>query len=130
VEDGKKTPVKVTKHHVSAALLGMHESIADAHRQYEQRVNYFKAKVKNLVSDENARIQKENANKAAEFLKLEKELNQNYQIAMDGYNGEVMRLTMEFNAQRELNVKAAAALRINVDPRFQKVIDLFMTSEK
>ncbi|MFN9959268.1 MAG: hypothetical protein ACK55I_39760, partial [bacterium] len=47
VEEGKKTPVKVTKHHVSAALLGIHEDIAEAHRKYEQRVNYYKAKVKN-----------------------------------------------------------------------------------
>ena len=129
VEAGKKSPVKVTKHHVSAGLLGIHEDIAAEHRQYEQRVNYFKAKVKNLVSDENARIQKENADKAAEFLKLEKELNEKYQLAMDAYNGEILRLTMIFNSQRELAIKEAAALRINVDPRFQAVIDLFITRE-
>ena len=129
VEDGKKTPVKVTKHHISGALLGIHEEIAEEHRKYEQRVNYFKAKVKNLVSDENARVQKVNANKAAEFLKIEKEINEKYQLAMDAYNGEVLRLTMEFNSQRELDIKSAAALRINVDPRFQAVIDLFITPE-
>jgi hypothetical protein len=129
VEDGKKTPVKVVKHHVSASLMMIHEEIAEAHRKYEQRVNYYKAKVKNLVSDENARIQKENANKAAEFLKLEKELNQNYQLAMDAYNGEVLKQTMDFNSGRELLIKATAALRINVDPRFQHVIDLFITAE-
>ena len=129
VEDGKKTPVKVTKHHHPSSLMELHEEVAELHRKHEQRVNYYKAKVKNLVSDENARIQKENANKAAEFLKLEKELNQNYQLEMDAYNGEVLRLTMEFNSQRELDIKAAAALRINVDPRFQDVIDLFIQIE-
>jgi hypothetical protein len=129
VEEGKKTPVKVTKHHVSSALLGIHEDIAEAHRKYEQRVNYYKAKVKNLVSDENARIQKENADKAAEFLRLEKELIEEYRIAMDAYNGEILRLTMEFNSNRELDIKSAAALRINVDPRFQHVIDMFITPE-
>jgi hypothetical protein len=36
---------------------------------------------------------------------------------------------MEFNSQRELNIKDAAALRINVDPRFQHVIDMFITAE-
>lgn len=129
VEDGKKTPVKVTKHHHPSSLIELHEEVAELHRKHEQSVNFFKAKVKNLVSDENARIQKENANKAAEFLKLEKELNQNYQLEMDAYNGEVLRLTMEFNSQRELDIKAAAALRINVDPRFQDVIDLFIQIE-
>jgi hypothetical protein len=129
VEDGKRTPVKVVKHHVSAALMMIHEEVAEAHRKYEQRVNYFKAKVKNLVSDENARIQKVNADNAAEFLKLEKSINEKYQLAMDAYNGEILRLTMEFNSQRELDIKAAAALRINVDPRFQNVIDMFITPE-
>ena len=96
---------------------------------YEQRVNYFKAKVKNLVSDENARIQKENADKSAEFLALEKTLNEEYKTALDAYNGEKIRLTQEFNADREMAIKGAAALRINVDPRFQHVIDLFITAE-
>jgi hypothetical protein len=129
VETGKRTPVQVTKHHQPQALMQCHEDIAEEHRKYEQRVNYYKAKVKNLVSDENARIQKLNADQAAEFLKLEKELNEKYQFAMDAYNGEVLRLTMEFNSQRELDIKAAAALRINVDPRFQHVIDMFITPE-
>lgn len=128
VEDGKKTPVKVTKHHVSAALMSLHEDVAEAHRKHEQRVNYFKAKVKNLVSDENARIQKENADKAAKFLAIEKSLNEDYRSALDAYNGEILRLTMEFNSERELNIKDAAALRISVDPRFQHIVDMFMES--
>jgi hypothetical protein len=130
IENGKKTPVKVTKHHVSSVLMAMHEGVADDHRKYEQRVNYFKAKVKNLVSDENARIQKLNADKASIFLKLEKELMEDYKTAYEAYQGEILKLTMEFNSQRELDIKSAAALRINVDPRFQHVIDLFITAEK
>lgn len=130
VKEGEKTPVKVTKHHVSSVLMAMHEGVADEHRVYEQRVNYYKAKVKNLVSDENARVQRVNADKAAEFLKLEKEAHEKYQIAMDAYNGEVLKQTMGFNSARELLIKEAAALRINVDSRFQHVIDMFITAEK
>ena len=129
VETGKKVPVRVVKHHDSGSLMQLHEDVAEEHRKHEQRVNYYKAKVKNLVSDENARIQRENADKSAEFLTIEKELNQSYKLAMDAYNGEVLRLTMEFNSQRELDIKEAAGLRIKVDPRFQNVIDLFITAE-
>jgi hypothetical protein len=130
IQDGVKSPVKVIKHHVSASLMMLHEEIAELHRTYEQRVNYYKAKVKNLVSDENARIQKENADKAAAFLKLEKEVAQEYRDALDAYNGEILRLTMEFNSQRELSIKDTAALRINVDPRFQHIVDMFLTADK
>jgi len=35
---------------------------------------------------------------------------------------------MEFNSQRELNIKDAAALRISVDPRFQHIVDMFIES--
>jgi hypothetical protein len=130
VKDGEKSPIKVTKHHVSGGLMILHEEIAELHRTYEQRVNYYKAKVKNLTSDENARIQKENADNAAKFLKLEKELNEKYKMALDAYNGEVLRLTMEFNSQRELKIKETAALRINVDSRFQHIVDMFITADK
>jgi hypothetical protein len=130
VKDGEKSPIKVTKHHVSGGLMILHEEIAELHRTYEQRVNYYKAKVKNLTSDENARIQKENADKAAAFLKLEKEAAQEYRDAMDAYNGEILKLTMEFNSQRELKIKETAALRINVDSRFQHIVDMFITADK
>ena len=129
VEDGKKTPVKVTKHHHPSSLMELHEEVAELHRKHEQSVNFFKAKVKNLVSDENARIQKENADKAAVFLMLEKEAMSKYQIAVDAYQGELLRLTMEFNSNRELLIKDAAALRINVDPRFQDVVNMFIAGE-
>jgi hypothetical protein len=129
VKDGEKTPVRITKHHHSQSLMQLHEDIAEEHRVYEQRVNYFKAKVKNLVSDQNAHIQKLNADNAAEFLKIEKQFNEEFRIAQDAYNGEILRLTMAFNSNRELLIKSAAALRISVDPRFQNVIDLFITPE-
>jgi hypothetical protein len=109
--------------------MGIHETIAKEHKIYEQRVNYYKAKVKNLVSDENARIQKYNADRAAEQIKLEQEVEAKYEAARNAYTGEVVRLKMEFNAKREQDIKATAALRINVDPRFQPVIDMFNTPE-
>ena len=129
IEENKKSPIRIHKHHTSEYLHSQYEKIASVHRSSEQRVNYFKAKVKNLVSDENARIQKENADKTAEVQKIEKELSEKYRAELEAYTSEVARLTMEFNAQRELNIKDAAALRINVEPRFQDVIDTFLNIE-
>ncbi len=37
------------------------EELAAKHREFEQRVNYFKAMVKNLVTTRNAQIAKHNA---------------------------------------------------------------------
>lgn len=129
VKEGEKTPVRINKHHTSQELLATHEQIAAAHRVYEQRVNYFKAKVKNLVSDENARIQKVNSDLWAQY---DAEVSKQSEIrnqAFNAYRTQVQKENADFNAAREEQVKATAALRISVDPRFQPVIDMFITAE-
>ena len=129
VKEGEKTPVRINKHHTSQELLATHEQIASAHRVYEQRVNYFKAKVKNLVSDENARIQKVNSDLWAQY---DAEVTKQSEIrsqAFDAYRTQVHKENADFNAAREEQVKATAALRISVDPRFQPVINMFLTAE-
>lgn len=129
VKEGEKTPVKIQKHHTAQELLTIHEQIANEHRTYEQRVNYYKAKVKNLVSDENARIQKENADNAEAHRQQEQKVTEEYFAAMDSYRSQLTAEMSSFNATREQAVKDAAALRISVDSRFQGVIDMFIIPE-
>jgi hypothetical protein len=129
VKEGEKTPVRINKHHTSQELLSTHEQIASAHRTYEQRVNYFKAKVKNLVSDENARIQKVCSDLWAQYDAETSKQSEIRSQAFEAYRNQVHKENADFNAAREEQVKAAAALRISVDPRFQPVINMFLTAE-
>jgi hypothetical protein len=112
VKSGEKTPVKVQTHHTSEELLKLHEDLATIHRDYEKRVNYYKANLKNAVTLRNAEINRlngeiseRNNTKSREFYDAERVTNYN------------------FEAEKEKETKAAAALRINVDSRFQPVID-------
>jgi len=127
IEDGKKTPVKVSKHHTPEELNTLHEKLAESHRAYEQRVNYYKAKVNNLVTLENAARQTRNAAKSAQFRKLLLEVDTEYKLAMAEWNAAVLQESKEFEANRELKIKDTAALRIKVDSRFQPVVDLFLS---
>jgi hypothetical protein len=129
VKEGEKTPVKINKHHTSQELLSTHEQIAGAHRTYEQRVNYFKAKVKNLVSDENARIQKVCSDLWAQYDAETSKQSEIRSQVFEAYRNQVKQENADFNAAREEQVKAAAALRISVNPRFQPIIDMFITAE-
>ena len=129
VEYNKKNPVQVVKHHTSASLLQLHEELAQQHRAYEQRVNYFKAKVKNLVTDENARIQKLNAERLGERARLQGEFDQEWTVAYTEWSNARDIAESQFKSERELRIKDAAALRISVDSRFQDVIDMFITAE-
>lgn len=126
IEVGRRTPVKITPHHTSEELLKYHEELATLHREHEQKVNYYKAKVKNLVTEENARIAKENAIKQAELNKKNEETRLAYTNEYLKYSEAVNVESDEFEAKRQAEIQEAAALRITVDPRFQETIDIFL----
>ena len=130
VKTGEKTPVKVTKHHTSEQLLTLHEQLAGMHRELEQRVNYFKAKVKNLVTEENARRAASNALRQEEYNKQQSIIDDEWRLAMVAWRDAKQVAVQQFEEQRERDIKDAAALRINVDPRFQEVVDMFLVKSE
>ncbi len=126
IEDGKRTPVKVVKHHTSSELADLHERIAKLHGEKEQRVNYFKAKVKNLTSAENVIIHKNNALLKQAFDTLCIEDNARYESDLKKYHNEVSIARSKFDADKEQRLNDASKLRIVVDPIFQDTIDALM----
>ena len=126
VESGKKTPLKVSVHHTSEELGDLHEQLAGVHRAHEQRVNYFKAKVKNLVTSENARIAKENAVREASVNEANQKVISNYSKAKEEWQANYRQASHLFEEERQNEIKKTAALRIGIDPRFQEVIDMFL----
>ncbi len=127
IKDGVKTPVNIKVHHNSALLLLLHEEFAGLHREYEQRVNYFKAKVKNLTTKENARIANVNADASAEVDKQNQGLRSEYLNALKEYGEKVQQARNEFEKERQAKIKEIASMRINVDQRFQPTVDEFLT---
>jgi hypothetical protein len=126
IESGKKSPVYIKTHHTAKGLHDYHEKLASLHRKYEQRVNYFKAKVKNIVTLENARIAKHNADR-------QNNIKTDFDTAIEKYNVEKEKALQEiktirdnFEMERQKNIQEIANMRINVDPRFQDVVDLFL----
>jgi len=126
VESGKKTPLKVSVHHTAEELGDLHEQLAGVHRNHEQRVNYFKAKVKNLVTTENARIAKENAVKEASVSEANQKVLNDYNKAKEEWQASYRKASHLFEEERQNEIKKTAALRIAIDPRFQTVIDMFL----
>ena len=126
VETGKKSPVVVAVHHDANDLLVLHEELAELHRTYEQRVNYFKAKVKNLVTAENARIAKLNADAVTEYNKAKAERDSAYEKEYNTWAAQRAQVTNDYEIKRQELITAISKYRIAIDPRFQEVIDLFM----
>lgn len=127
VKDGEKSVVEVRTHHTSEGLLKIHEELAALHRAKEQRVNYFKAKVKNIVTSRNAEIAKHNADAQHEAENTNNQLQISYDTAFKAYSEKVKTALAEFEQLRQAKIKEIAAMRISVDQRFQKTIDAFLT---
>jgi len=49
----EKSIITISQHHQVDFYDELHNKLANVHRNYEKKVNYIKAKVKNLVSEEN-----------------------------------------------------------------------------
>ena len=130
LEVGKKTPMDTQIHHTPEQLLNLHEQLAKEHREYEQRVNYFKAKVKNSVTTENARIANERANIQNEVNQLNDANELEYKQAFAKWQADYKKAQHDIEAQRQERIKEAASMRINIDPRFQPVIDMFLVDVK
>ena len=126
LEREKKTPMNVTIHHTIDELGELHKNISAIHRQFEQKVNYYKAKVKNLVTLENARIVNDNAFLQGFENEANDKRNSQYSIAIQEWQGKRKKAEMEFNANIQNEIGKVAALRIMVDPRFKVVIDRFL----
>jgi hypothetical protein len=130
IEVGKKTPMKVSIHHTPEQLLEIHEELASLHRNYEQKVNYFKSKVKNSVTTENARIANERAKIQAELNEINGKQDADYNVALEKWRAEYRKASNEFEAKRQERIKEAANMKIDVDSRFQPVIDMFLKDLK
>jgi len=126
IETGKKTPIKVNVHHKPEELLKTHEELAALHRSYEQRVNYFKSKVKNAVTKENARISKINADAQAEANEKNSLAMNEYTKKREAWLANYKKASLDFETERQNRIGEAVNLKIQIDPRFQPVVDEFL----
>ena len=126
IEKDKKTPVKIKAHHKSEDLLKTHEELAALHRGYEQRVNYFKSKVKNSVTKENARISKINADAQAEANEKNSLIITEFAKKKEAWLADHKKASLDFETERQNRIGEAVNLKIQVDARFQSVVDEFL----
>lgn len=128
VETGKRTPVEVNVHHSIDELGDTHESLSAIHRKHEQRVNYFKAMVKNSVTNENARRIRVNADEQTRIDNINQELRTQHNTATSEWSARRAQAQYEFNEARQREIERIAALRIQVPARFQPVVDEFLNT--
>ena len=130
IENGKKTPVVVQTHHTSEELLELHEELSRIHRNCEQKVNYFKSKVKNLVTQENARISKENSQHQEAVNGRNRIINDKYSKLYQLWSSDFTKASFDFEAERQKRISEAVNLRIVVSSLFKDTVDELMEGIK
>jgi hypothetical protein len=130
VTTGVKSLVTINKLHSEKELNDLHEELAKEHVKFESRVNYFKAKVKNLTTEENARIAKLNADNNTNAAKINLDLRNEYYKQLSDRNSKMKEISNEFEIKRQDKIKEYAALKIKVDGRFQDIINTFSVNIK
>lgn len=123
VETGKQTPVRIIPTHTLAYLTDLHNELSQLHKQYENKTNYFKAKVKNLVTVENGRIAKLNNDEINRVNSINKSNSTLYQEEMKAYQAKIDELNADFETTREERTKTIVNLRIAIPARFQETIN-------
>jgi hypothetical protein len=123
LEQGKKTPIKVTLHHTSEQLMDIHNQLAALHRKYEQRVNYFKAKITRFFFDENIKISEENNNTIDLIKKENDQAMEKYAEEKRLFDIQDLQARQLFEKNRSEDLSKYSQLRIAIDPRFQPIIN-------
>lgn len=130
IEKDKKVPVTINIHHTSEDLFDLHEKLAKLHRIHEQKVNFYKSKVKNIATEENTRIAKHNNDLVNKKELHDQEVDNVYYKSLEEYNKKVSSIKSQFEINRQEKIKEIALMRIFVDNRFKEVVDMFMESVK
>ena len=111
-------------------MLAIHEELAALHRGYEQKVNYFKSKVKSTVTASNAAVQKARGDIQARVNQENLEAANAYKLAYEQWTADQRKAQHEFEEKRQGRIQEAVNLKINVAERFQDVVDEFLNQLK
>lgn len=130
VETGKKTPVVINTHHTSEQLSALYEEFSAMHREAEQKVNFYKAKIKNLVTSENARIAALNAVETTRVSTINAERREAALNAQKKWREEYAAAEFSFEEARKLRIQEASALKIKTAPQFQETVDEILKTLK
>jgi hypothetical protein len=119
----EKIPITSTPNHTEKYLIDLHENLANVHREYEQKVNYYKSKVKNLVSNKNIEISKINSDILTKAEVANKKLRQEYNELVNDFNTNLSIESLDFNKNKEIELKRISSLKIKIPTNLQPTVD-------
>lgn len=128
----KAYPVTVTPMYKGDELKAIKEVYLekhDEHREAEKKVNWYKAKIKNELTERNAKSQREYADAMGIYSVKQAEYNSDMRAALDKIRNANEKLRANCESRRELLIKDASALKIFI-PETLRETKQFVTEYK
>lgn len=129
IKVGEKEPVIIKTHHTIDELTDIHIDLANKHRTFEQKVNYYKSKVKNLVNDRNAEIHKDNKIIISNVNEINNNMRDEYQTKLKKYHAEYAELNQVFEKEKCEKLKEISQLRIVIDERYKSIVGKYLDKQ-
>ena len=129
IKDGEKSPVKITRNTTTDELINIYEELSALHRKHEMRVNYFKAKIKNLITEENARIAKENSLEIQRVSAINETLKLEHHNSYIKWQEECAKINQDLQQVIQEKISKIVKLRIAIPERFKNIVDEIMPKE-
>ena len=126
IETGKKTPVKINVHHTSDGLLKVHEDLAEFIVDMNKELITSKLRLKTWLQKKMLALLNLMPDAQNDAEKINKDKQSAYQLEFGKATEEIKTKKTEFEKERQARIKEIASMRIDVDPRFQKVVDTFL----
>lgn len=120
----KAYPVTITpmyKDEVLTELKDVYLKKHDEHREMEKKVNWFKAKLKNELTEKNAEAQKVYGQAIAEFNKKQMDYNNRRNSFLQDVNNKNAELQSKCEERRQLTIKDAAGIKIFIPEALREV---------
>lgn len=122
----EKTPVDILVHYKPEFYDNLYKEFSNLHRDYEKKVNYIKAKVKNLVAEENQKLQ-------LDYKEKLQEVSERNRLLREEYNKEVTQWTTNYNLSKSTfekekvkKVNELSKLKIVLDQRYESLKNSLM----
>jgi hypothetical protein len=106
-------------------LSSFHKELAEKHLESEKRVNYFKAKVQNLINEENQRIIQVNSENSRKNSLLKEEAKTRLDKLISEYNSKVS----EFEKENLKELSRVSKLRIVIPSKIQDTVNSYLKGD-
>lgn len=124
---GEKTPIYINVHHEISELGLIHERIAIKHGEYEKLVNYYKSKVKNLVTRKNAEISKQNTLEVERVSGINEERMRLYDIKYKELYNEFEIKKKQFEEEKYAEIGKISKYKIEIPKTYDGIIEEYFS---